>query len=135
MSDNSIESILSMISKNPDLVNKISSAVQSGGDDLSKSLSSVISLISESQEKEGDAVSSFEETTETTDTPPKEFQMAGNFSSNSKTDSFLLSLSKSISKNSSLFLALKPYLSKSRCEMIDTVVKISQIANVMNLAK
>ena len=134
MSENSIDSILSMISSNPELINKISSAVQGGGDDLSKSLSSVISLISESQENK-ESVNALKENTEKRDTPTGNFKKEEVSPSNDKVDSLISSLSKSISKNSSLLIALKPYLNKNRCDMIDTVVKVSKLANVMNLAK
>lgn len=131
MSENSIESILSMISSNPELVNKISSAVQGGGDDLSKSLSNVISLISENQEN----AKSSEEKHEKSDTTAIKLEKEDVFSSNDKVDSFISSLSKSIAKNASLLIALKPYLNKNRGDMIDAVVKISKLTSVMNLAR
>lgn len=139
MSENSIESVLSMISSNPDLINKISSAVQAGGDDLSKNLSSVISLISESQNQsnKADEKSTLpaEEKEAKIDTPADEIENSAEFLLDGKANSFLSTLSKSISKNSSLLIALKPYLSKNRCEIIDTVIKISQLSNIMNLVK
>lgn len=135
MSDNSIESVLTMVSQNPDIINKISSLVEAGGDDMTKSLSSVISLISQNQAENKKSVDSSVGNEEKSDTPTAEIKNINDFSSNLKSDSFLMTLSKSIAKNSSLLLALKPYLSKNRCEIIDTVVKISQLANVMNLAK
>ena len=139
MSENSIESVLSMISSNPDLINKISSAVQAGGDDLSKNLSSVISLISESQiqSNKADEKSALpvEEKEAKIDTPADKIGNSAEFLLDGKANSFLSTLSKSISKNSSLLIALKPYLSKNRCEIIDTVIKISQLSNIMNLVK
>lgn len=139
MSENSIESVLSMISSNPDLINKISSAVQAGGDDLSKNLSSVISLISESQiqSNKADEKSALpaEEKEAKIDTPADKIGNSAEFLLDEKANSFLSTLSKSISKNSSLLIALKPYLSKNRCEIIDTVIKISQLSNIMNLVK
>ena len=135
MSENSIESVLSMISSNPELINKISSAVQGGGDDLSKSLSSVISLISESQKSNDNTSDLSKESSEKLDTPAGKIENADDLSHEIKADSILSTLSRSIAKNSSFLLALKPYLSKNRCEIIDTVVKISQLASVMNLAK
>ena len=139
MSDNSIESVLSMISSNPELINKISSAVQAGGDDLSKNLSSVISLISESQHKnaknEKDAQIFSDYNDEKPDTPVGKFEKTDDFLHLGGTDSILFKLSKSITRNAPLLLALKPYLSKSRCDMIDTAVKISQLSSIMNIAK
>ena len=137
MSDNSIESVLSMISRNPELINKISSAVQAGGDDLSKNLSNVISLINESQSKNEikETTKENEQIYENSDTPSSNFSKLGEILQGDGANSFLLSLSKSISKNSPFLLALKPYLSKGRCDMIDTAVKISQLANIINLAK
>ncbi len=139
MSDNSFESVLSMITSNPELLNKISSTVKDGGDDMSTVLSNVVSLISQNQDKtdnnESNVVITNEENTKNSDTYKDIFKNIDTSKLSVNSDSFLSSLSKSISKNSNFLLALKPYLSKNRCEMIDNVVKISQIANIMNLAK
>lgn len=45
------------------------------------------------------------------------------------------SLSESVSKNSKLLLALKPYLRKERVDIIDSILKMAQVANLMKLAK
>ncbi|MBO5378850.1 MAG: hypothetical protein J6A90_00835 [Clostridia bacterium] len=42
---------------------------------------------------------------------------------------------RSITENSALLLALKPYLSKKRCELIDSIIKISKLASIVSLAK
>ncbi|MBQ8546511.1 MAG: hypothetical protein IJ437_06195 [Clostridia bacterium] len=142
MSDNSFESILSMISSNPELINKISSTVKDGGGDMEKALSSVVSLISESQGKEAATNSEVSQKVEVRtqenepqiDTPSRENEILSEvFKKNP--DSFLLSFTKSISKNSAFLLALKPYLNKERKDLIDSVVRISQLASIMNLAK
>ncbi len=43
--------------------------------------------------------------------------------------------SKSICENSALLIALKPYLSKKRCDLIDSIIKISKLASIVSLAK
>lgn len=145
MSDNSFESIISMISSNPDLINKISSVVKDGGGDMEKALSNVVSLISENQGEAGQeptvesVVSSkgeayTEQNEQKTDTYMGENEILSEVFKKSP-DSFLHSFTKSISKNSAFLLALKPYLSKERKDIIDSVVRISQLASIMNLAK
>ena len=145
MSNNSFESILSMISSNPELLNKISSAVKDGGGDMEKSLSSVVSLISENQGAiNNDTKNSlFNEIVpeekpiqneEKIDTEVDKNEILSEVF-NKNPDSFLLSFTKSISKNSAFLLALKPYLNKERKDIIDSVVRISQLASIMNLAK
>lgn len=42
---------------------------------------------------------------------------------------------RSITENSALLLALKPYLNKKRCELIDSIIKISKLAGIVSLAK
>ena len=109
-------------------MNQIKSIVNNNNGDTSSSLNDVISLISpklHQNREENDIEISTEEN-------------KNNLSNNSGIDkssklSFMNSLSHSISKNSELLLALKPYLSKERSQMIDGVVKISKITDTLNL--
>lgn len=48
---------------------------------------------------------------------------------------FLSLLSESISKNSKLLTALKPYLRKERTDVIDSILKMAQVANLLKLVK
>lgn len=40
-----------------------------------------------------------------------------------------------VSKSSSLLIALKPYLSKKRCDLIDSLIKLSRLAAIVSLTK
>ncbi len=51
------------------------------------------------------------------------------------TANMIFGISRSISKNEPLLCALKPYLSKERQEIIDSIVRLSKIANLMKLAR
>ena len=48
---------------------------------------------------------------------------------------FLPLFAKSISSSSSLLIALKPYLSQKRCDLIDNVIKLSKLAGIVSLIK
>ena len=126
--DNNLENILSNVTSNPELMNKISEIVKSK--DNSNAIGDVMSILaplvtSKEQEKHSNSEEIQTQDTETNQTPI--------ISTNDKTASLLSSFGESISKNSPLLLALKPYLSKERAQMIDSIVKLSQIAGIMKL--
>lgn len=144
MSDNSLEKILAGITSNPELMEKISTTVNSGSGDMEKTLSSVISLISGTQsntksiDSESENIAPKEEKHEdfgrNSDTLLEKNDNKENLYDKNQL-SFLNTFANSISKNSDFLLALKPYLNKERKEIIDNVVRISKIASIMNLAK
>lgn len=144
MSDNSLEKILAGITSNPELMEKISSTVNSGSGDMEKTLSSVISLISGTQsntksiDSESENIAPMKEKHEdfgrNSDTLLEKNDNKENLYDKNQL-SFLNTFANSISKNSDFLLALKPYLNKERKEIIDNVVRISKIASIMNLAK
>ena len=144
MSDNSLEKILAGITSNPELMEKISTTVNSGSGDMEKTLSSVISLISGTQsntksiDSESENIAPMKEKHEdfgrNSDTLLKKNDNKENLYDKNQL-SFLNTFANSISKNSDFLLALKPYLNKERKEIIDNVVRISKIASIMNLAK
>lgn len=41
----------------------------------------------------------------------------------------------SVLKSSSLLIALKPYLSKKRCDLIDNIIRLSKLASIVSLTK
>lgn len=145
MSDNSLEKMLGEISSNPELMEKISSAVNNDSGDMEKTLSSVISLISSASLRDTSSspqskstyekVEPYEEKVHSnTDTPLEKITKEENsFDKNQL--SFLNTFASSISKNSDFLLALKPYLNKERREIIDNVVRMSKLASIVNLAK
>ncbi len=135
MSENSFEDIISKITANPELLGKISSSVKGGDGDMGKALSSVIGILSESDEFNKKPIEN--EKQEAKKEPILDTSL-GNFTNNDDKaglEGLLFSFCKTISKNTPLLLALKPYLSKDRRDMIDNVVKISQLASIVNLAK
>ncbi len=144
MSDNSLEKILAGITSNPELMEKISTTVNSGSGDMEKTLSSVISLISGTQsntksiDSESENIAPMKEKHEdfgrNSDTLLEKNDNKENLYDKNQL-SFLNTFANSISKNSDFLLALKPYLNKERKEIIDNVVRISKIASIMNLAK
>lgn len=124
MADNNFNEIFEKITSNPDIIEKLSSITK----DISKenpydSLPNIIDAISP-------AFNSIkqEENTDKTDTPPKE-------TSENKLAIPIAKLGEKITKNSKLLIALKPYLCKERCEIIDTVVKIAQASDIMKFVK
>lgn len=139
MAEASFEEVFNSITSNPDLLNKISKSVKENeGGDLSNTLEKVISLIQNNENEPSD----FEESNDSED---KEYKEVDNETRNEAKDSkersavgldsLILSLGKSMSKTSPLLLALKPYLSKSRCELIDSLINMSRLASIINLAK
>ncbi len=124
MAESDFTEILEKIANNPDVIEKLTSITQSTAKDspqegLSKIMDAISPLINQ--------ISS-EGKVEKSDTPP------------SKTDEPPLSvplakLGEKITKNSKLLMALKPYLSRERCEIIDTIVKIAQVGDLMKLVK
>ena len=128
--DNNLGDILSSIMNDSDLINKIKDTVKSNDNSDTLPLESVISLITPklNESKKND----------NTQNNPNEGIDNSSASSNTTFDklsslSFIGSISETISKNSPLLLALKPYLSKDRCDIIDSVVKISQITDALKL--
>lgn len=120
-----LESILSSVMNNEDLINKIKDTVKKQNHD-SSSLNEVISLITPifNQTNENSTASS---------TESKDTNSTKNTEYKNNTFSFVNSISHSVSKNSGLLLALKPYLREERCKIIDSVIKISQITDALNL--
>ena len=126
MADFNIEDLLSSITSNPELMGKISNIKNSNDKDISQALPDIISLLSplvdnsskEKQEESGEKADSREMKEDTAKIPLH-----------------LADLSERIRKNSDLLLALKPYLKKERGEIIDSIVKMAQVANLMKLAK
>ena len=134
MAENSFEDIISKISSNPELINKISSAVKNEDGDMGASLSSVVEILSESEDIKS-AVKG--ESSDKENEPILDTSLSISEKSENKTgiEGILFSFCRTISKNSPLLLALKPYLCKEKCDMIDNVIKISRLAGIVNLAK
>ena len=130
MAENSFEDIISKIGSNPELLNKISSAIKGSDQDMGAALSSVIGILSDSNElKDVEGKAEKEPILDTSlDILPKNESKTG-------IEGVLLSFCQIITKNSPLLIALKPYLCKEKCDMIDNIVKLSRLAGIINLAK
>ena len=118
--------ILSSVMKDDNLMNKIKDTVKKQEGNSSSSLEEVISMLSSKlSDSNVDDNKSVDETTET--------DSKNDITTQNNLNLLAHTLSRSVSKNSALLLALKPYLSKERCHVIDSVIKISQIADTFNL--
>ena len=128
MADSSFDDILKKITENPELMTKISQIAKStDGESLADKLPSVISVISNAIDNNGDK-------SEKNDTPPDK----NDVTSEKAISDFALPVAKlqeKITKNSKLLIALKPYLSKERCDIVDSIIKMAQVADLMKLIK
>ena len=126
MAENTLEEMLKKIIDNPDVMSKVSSIAEKSKDKgLESTLPEIIEAIAPQVGK------SVEEKAQKTDTSPAKSE---------KSSTTLLfepfnKFSEKITKNSDLLLALKPYLSNERGDMIDNIVKMAQIADLMKLAR
>ena len=124
MAEMNLDEIFKKIASSPDIVDKIMTATKnSENDEGSNQLSKIIDAISPVINQSKDEAES-----EKTDTPPRENQ-------EQLLSQPLSRLGEKINKNSKLLLALKPYLSSERSEIIDTIVKIAQVGDLMKLLK
>lgn len=124
MADSTFDEIFERIASNPDIIEKISSITKGISQDSSyDSLPKIMEAIAPILEgNESDKKS------EKADTSPTK-------NTTNDLSAPLLKLSEKITKNSKLLIALKPYLSRERCEIIDTVVKFAQVGDLMKLVK
>lgn len=131
MAESSFEEILEKISNSPDIIEKISSITKNASSSNPyESLPEIMAAIAPAlQDKDGKQdIQNKSQSAEKTDTPPE------------KSDFGELGLpigkiAEKITKNSKLLLALKPYLNRERSEIIDTVLKLSQVTDLMKLIK
>lgn len=125
MADVNFEDMIAKITQNPDLMKRIKDIKSSSeGKDSTAALPEIISLIAPVVGKDDEGNDEpVKEATVIKDAPDSKFSLP--FSQ----------LSEKISKNSNLLLALKPYLSKERGDIIDSIVKMAQVADLMKLAK
>ena len=123
--DKNLESVLSSITSNKELMEKISKTVKSGQGSQESTLADVISLISPMISDKG-------QDNQDKDEEESHNEPTSNALGKVK-DSFIDSFGKSITKNSALLIALKPYLCKERCQMIDGILRISQLTDIIKL--
>lgn len=123
MAEFSFEEILEKISKNPDVIEKITSIAKNAGDNPYEHLSEIMSAIAPTINNENDEMK--EEVAEKVNSAPKAAGL----------DIPIAKLGEKITKNSKLLLALKPYLSRERSDLIDMVIKMAQVTDLMKLVK
>ncbi|MBO5312573.1 MAG: hypothetical protein J6B29_01270 [Clostridia bacterium] len=130
MAEADFEAIISSLAQNPELMSKISSIKSSSeGKGLEEMLPEVISAIAPLMEK-GEAKQEKKENDTADDTI-----QASQDSASLKIPFPISQIGDKINKNSALLLALKPYLSKERGDIIDSIVKMAQVTNLMKLVK
>ena len=116
-----LESILSSVMSDEGLMDKIKAVVK-GQESQSSSISDVVSLIAPKLFDTTEKVSTHENNINSKEITEVKTSIP-----------FINSISNTISKNSELLIALKPYLSKERCQIINSVIKLSQIADTLKL--
>ena len=124
MAESSFDEILERIAKSPDIIEKINSITkgtssESPYDRLPEIMAAISPALGEEKERGNE---------EKTDTPPDKSPFGA-------LDLPIAKIGEKIAKNSKLLIALKPYLCKERCEIIDTVVQLAQVTDLMKLAK
>ncbi len=129
--ENNLDSILKMITSNPELMSKISEIASSDGENKIGDVVSLISpLVGSSSDNDYAPSSGDSNESESAEDAGEKIEQKRNESSIASLSS---SFGQSIAKNKALLIALKPYLSKERCKMIDSVIKLSSIADVIKL--
>ena len=127
------DEILKAITENQDIMSKISEISKKPNGDVADRLPDIINVISpliNSEKKSEQDI----HLSEKTDTPAAKIENSGvNSFGNS---SFPIGkIGEKITRNSKLLLALKPYLNKNRCDVVDSIIKMAQVADLMKLMK
>ncbi len=113
MSEGGFEEILSSVMGNEELMKKISGIANAHSKNTEEALPEVIEAITSSMNVSQESNAKPEENHE------------------KKHDAKRFDYSKS----SKLLLALKPYLSDKRCQMIDSILRVEQIAEFMKITR
>ena len=131
---NSFDEMLSKITGDKELMAKISQVVKSkDGGEITDTLPDVLSLITSSESKKDSKAEDSQMTSE--ETGAKAISKESDNKSSTDFTSLIGSLGSKISNSSQLLMAIKPYLNKNRQDMIDTMVKLSSLAKVINLGR
>ena len=135
MSENNFEEMLSRLASNPELINKVTSAVKSSeGNEISDTLPNVLSILSEGlfKNEEKNDVSLKEPSNEVQGEQGAKNEVVSTSELIPENMSRLIStLGREIGKNTQLLLAIKPYLNKNRQGLIETIVKLSSLAGAL----
>ena len=127
MAEFNLEEVLSKITNNPEIMSKVSEIAKANKDgEISDALPQVMEAIMPSVKAED---SENKDERKDTDEPKSHSGVI------SPLQVPLEKMCQKINKNSKLLTALKPYLSKERCEIIDNIIKMAQVANLLSLTK
>ena len=128
MSDNkNINDILSSVLENKELMSKISGIVaENKSESKEDALPSIISAISESMNTEKDAPVN----KEIIDT-----EASRNHGEAKNTSPNLSRLKFNHKESDALLRAIKPFLSKERCELVDNILKFEQLTSIVELMR
>ena len=117
MAEDNVNEVLSSVFSNKELMDKISAIVKdSKGDSKEDALPEIIAAISENIKTptQGDKKS---------DNNEEKAEAVSAFSSRQAKDS------------ATLLRAIKPFLSRERCEMVDNILKFEQLASLVKLTR
>ena len=118
--DKDIGNMVSSVLSNPELLNKISDIVKSSRDgDISDALPKVVEAMSASKEES----KNYEDAEEKVEEASKKWLDV------SKLDKYTQT------KNVALLRSLKPFMCKSRCDMIDNILRLEQLAEIVKLTR
>ena len=150
--ENRIEDIVGSVMKNPELLKKISATLKGNDGDIEKSLGDVVSMISEKDSYKPDEEAKDESDTDSREEAEKKSQedesekttfngydkiseLLSSFGKGDKGSGLLFDFMQALTKSAPLLIALKPFLSRSRCELIDTIIEISKLSSIVNLVR
>lgn len=127
MADFNIEEILSKITENPEIMNKVSEIARTNKDGnitdaLPRVMEAIIPSLNPTENSNEEEINTDEKQQNIT-------------SVDGAMKVPIEKLCQKINKNSKLLIALKPYLSKERCDIVDSIVKMAQVANLLSLTK
>lgn len=138
MSENSFDSMLTKITQNSELMNKITEIVKSSkGESPTDALPEVMEEIKKSLNSEGSREAPQNNGHRVNDIKADKENFESVSAKNNKNAlglDYLSNISGIISKNSALLLALRPYLGKERGEIIDSIIKLSKLSEILKLA-
>ena len=128
MSDSkNVNDILSSVLENKELMSKISGIVaENKSENKEDALPDIIAAISESI---GDSGEKNNENLQKTDTG------SGENEEKSLSASSVFSRIRGNRESAALLKAIKPFLSKERCELVDNILKFEQLASLIDIAR
>ena len=140
MSENNLADIISALTSSKDFTDMVEKIKESG--DLSSVISEMSSLLSTVNTTDEKAEAEKAGKTVYENVHENEAQSEEGRSNKSEASGlgsllggFLPLFASSISGCSPLLIALKPYLSKKRCDLIDSIVRLAKLASIVSLAK